>query len=76
MENENTFKIAITRAELSKMEEESIPDYNKNALGENIYKCQKLRGDWMNCIRKKINEFEGTNYSIIGKFYQISVLVS
>ena len=61
------FQIAISRAELAKMEVESVPDYNKNALGENVFKCRNLRGDWMSCIRKQINEYEGTNYKIIGK---------
>ena len=48
---ENEFQIAITTSELMKMEHESVPDYNKNAIGENIYKCQKLQGSWMSCIR-------------------------
>ena len=55
------------KAELTKMLDESVQDYNKNAQGENVFKCRNLRGDWMTCIRKKINEFEGTNYPIIGK---------
>jgi hypothetical protein len=61
------FQIAITKAEFTKMQDESVPDYNKNARGENVFKCRNLRGDWMNCIKKKINEFEGTNYPIIDK---------
>ena len=60
------FQVAITKADLIKMENDSVVDYNKNSLGEIIYKCRKLRGDWINCIRKQINEFERTNYSIIG----------
>jgi hypothetical protein len=64
---ETEFQIAITTSELLKMEHESVPDYNKNAIGENIYMCQKLQGSWMSCMRLKINEYEQTNYSIIGK---------
>ena len=65
MEIVKEFQIAISNAELKQMEAESVADHNKNALGELIYKCQKLQGPWMS-IRKKINDFEQTNYSIIG----------
>ena len=70
------FQIAISRAELAKMEVESVPDYNKNALGENVFKCRNLRSDCMSCIRKQINEYEGTNYSIIGKILEILFLIA
>ena len=63
---ETKFEIAITTSEFMKICDDSVPDYNKNAKGENIYKCQKLQGSWMNCIRSKINEYEQTNYPIIG----------
>jgi len=66
MEIVKEFQIAISNAELKQMEAESVADHNKNALGELIYKCQKLQGAWMSCIRKKINDYEQTNYSIIG----------
>ena len=52
------FQIAITKAEFTKMQDESVPDYNKNAQGENVFKCRNLRGGWMNCIKKKINELK------------------
>ena len=66
MEIVKEFQIAISNAELKQMEAESVADHNKNALGELIYKCRKLQGPWMSCIRKKINDYEQTNYSIIG----------
>ena len=50
---ETEFQIAITTSELMKMEHESVPDYNKNAISENMCqnRCQKLQGSWMSCIR-------------------------
>ena len=44
MEIVKEFQIAISNAELKQMEAESVADHNKNALGELIYKCQKLQG--------------------------------
>ena len=61
----STFQVAVTRDEIAKIEKESVPDYNKNADGlYNVYKCQKLTGSWINCIRKAINEYENNDYSI------------
>jgi hypothetical protein len=39
----SSFQVAVARDDISKIEQERIPDYNKNADGVyNVYKCQKL----------------------------------
>ena len=60
------FTIAVATNEMVKMENESVPDYNKNAEGEAVYKCQKLTGGWISCIKKAINDYEKNDFSIIG----------
>ena len=70
----SSFQVAVARYDISKIEQESIPDYNKNADGVyNVYKCQKLTGSWINCIRKAVNEYENNDYSIIGQNGQINL---
>jgi hypothetical protein len=62
----SSFQVAVARDDISKIEQESIPDYNKNADGiYNVYKSQKLTGSWINCIRKATNVYENNDYSII-----------
>ena len=64
----STFQVAVARDEIAKIEKESVPDYNKNADGlYNVYKCLKLIGSWINCIRKAINEYENNDYSLKGQ---------
>ena len=63
----DNFEVAVPRDEMNKMEESSIPDYNRSKDGTNVYKCQKLVGGWMTCIRKAINEYEKNEFSIIGQ---------
>jgi hypothetical protein len=70
----SSFQVAVARDHISKIEQESIPDYNKNADGVyNVYKCQKLTGSWINCIRKAINVYENIDYSIIGQNGRINL---
>jgi phage anti-repressor protein len=70
----STFQVAVARDEIAKIEKESVPDYNKNADRlYNVYKCQKLTGSWINCIRKAINEYENNDYSIIGQNGRINL---
>ena len=70
----STIQVAVARDEIAKIEKESVPDYNKNADGlYNVYKCQKLTGSWINCIRKEINEYENNDYSIIGQNSRINL---
>ncbi len=60
MEEKKTisFQVAVARDDIAKIENESVPDYNKNAESVyNVYMCQKLTGRWINCIRKAINEY-------------------
>jgi hypothetical protein len=50
MEEKKTisFQVAVSRDDIAKIENESVPDYNKNADGvNNVYKCQKLTRSWI-----------------------------
>ena len=62
------FQIAITKKDFEIKDNESVNAYNKNCKGECVLKCKSLRGNWISCIRKEINDFEQNNYSIIGNF--------
>ena len=61
------FNIAIDRKDFNKLDEESVDEYSKNSSNALILKGKKLTGTWITCIAKKINEYEGTNYSMLGK---------
>ena len=53
--------------DFEKMEDGSKDEYIKNSCDELVLKCKALKGTWVSCISKKINEYENTNYSMIGK---------
>jgi hypothetical protein len=61
------FTIAINASDFTRMEEESKDEIIVNAAKQPVVKGKILRGTWITPILKKINEFEGKDYSMIGK---------
>ena len=62
-----SFKIAISRLDFEKLDEESSNEFIKNSEGVMVLKGKKLTGKWITSIASKINEFEGTSFLMIGK---------
>jgi hypothetical protein len=67
-------KVAVAPDDIAKFKKESVSDYNKNIDGVySVYKCQKLTGIWINCMRKASNEYENNDYAIISQNSRINV---
>ena len=62
-----TFKIAISKSDFEKIDNESVNEYIKNSMGDMVLKGKKLTGCWISSISKQINEYEGTQFTMIGK---------
>ena len=69
-----SFKIAISKGDFSKIDYESVNEYIKNSKDEMVLKGKKLTGSWIASIATKINEYEGVNYTMIGKNGRINRL--
>ena len=63
----NEYTIAIDKYEFDRMENEARDEYVKNANNDLILKCRALKGTWIETIAAKINEFENTSFSMLGK---------
>ena len=48
------------------MDDESLNEYCQDKDGKQIIRSKKLKGTWIKCISEKINEYEHTNYRMLG----------
>lgn len=61
------FTVAINKCEFEKMDREARNEYIKNSAGQLVLKSRSLKGTWISAIAQKINEYEGTKYTMLGK---------
>lgn len=63
----NLIKISLPKEAFQKIDDESINEYYEGKDGNQVLRCKKLRGLWVIAIVDKINEFEHTDYKMLGK---------
>ena len=64
----NLFRISLPKEAFQKKDDESINEYYEGKDGHQVLRCKKLRGLWVIAIADKINEFEHTDYKMLGMF--------
>ena len=64
-----SFTIAINKSDFEKIDQAATEEKILNANDEIVVKGKKCKGTWITQIMGKINEFEGTNYMLLGNFF-------
>jgi hypothetical protein len=61
-----SFKVAINKEDFDIINQNSeIETYEVDGVSR--IRCYSCRGKWVNCFAAKINEFEKTNYKMLGE---------
>ena len=63
----NNFRISITKDSFQQLDNGSVEEYTEDKNGKQVIRSKKLKGTWIKCIAEKINEYEHTNFKMLGK---------